>query len=51
MLNKCTDCGARNQSFREYCVKCGGKLTRSHRMLHLTHNARSSRFVLDHKFN
>ncbi len=49
MLNKCPDCGSRNQSYREFCARCGGKLSKSHRTLHLMNSGRESRFVLDHR--
>lgn len=47
MSNRCPDCRSKNQNYREYCVHCGGKLTHSHRSLHIANNARAPRFVLD----
>lgn len=42
---RCKDCKAVNRSFNEYCVRCGAKLTQSHRKLHS--NAIQSSFILD----
>lgn len=42
---KCRDCGVNNKSFQEYCVHCGSKLTKSHRILHS--NIVRTNFVLD----
>jgi len=46
-MKKCPDCGTKNMSHREYCIRCACKLTKSHRPYHLTRD-NSSRFVLDH---
>jgi hypothetical protein len=45
-MSKCRDCGTNNRTFFEYCIRCGSKLTKSHRELH-SNAVPPAHFILD----